>query len=146
MIKGLARSAHNDYKRYNRMRNVALISDIAAAVLNTVARKRGSRLSLPMDSTSKVNSYFIKAKNNFLEKKDAYECLLKEHADYDGHILHNILPKGVYDAHNKKDSQSPHMENPIDRWGREHLQGDIWTNYLKNKNNKDYVFNRRKLL
>lgn len=128
------------------MRNVALISDIAAAVLNAVARKRGSRLSLPMDSTSKVNPYFIKAKNNFLGKKDAYECLLKEHADYDGQILHNILPKSIYDAPNKKDSQSPHMENPIDRWGREHLQGDIWTNYLKNKNNKDYVFNRRKLL
>lgn len=128
------------------MRNVALISDIAAAVLNAVARKRGSRLSLPMDSTSKVNPYFIKAKNNFLGKKDAYECLLKEHADYDGQILYNILPKSIYDAPDKKDSQSPHMENPIDRWGREHLQGDIWTNYLKNKNNKDYVFNRRKLL
>ncbi len=131
-------NARYEYNMYNHMRNVALMSDLAAGVLNGVARKRGSRLSLPMESTSKITPSYVNARYNLMKEKNDLNRLLTEHADYDGKLAYGIILGEDSGKRNEDNNKAVPVKNrrrgnPIDEWGKEHLQGDIWRNYLKNK-------------
>ncbi len=62
-----------DLHLINRVRNRALISDLASGLVNLIARRKGSRMSLPTDATEKYNNTFLQLNDKLHMAQRDYE-------------------------------------------------------------------------
>ena len=68
--------AREEHKAVERMHNSALIGDFASGLLNVIARRKGSRFSLPVDASAKSAPYFLQSSERLREAERDYKGLL----------------------------------------------------------------------
>lgn len=68
--------AREEHKAVAKMHNAALIGDFASGLMNVIARRKGSRFSLPVDASAKSAPYFLQSSERLKEAERDYKGII----------------------------------------------------------------------
>lgn len=68
--------ARDEHRKTSNLHNSALLADIASGLLNIIARRKGSRTSLPVGTAANTAPYFMESRENLRAAERDYKGLL----------------------------------------------------------------------
>lgn len=135
--------ARDEHRKTSNLHNSALLADIASGLLNIIARRKGSRVSLPVGTAANTAPYFMESRENLKAAERDYKGLLAKEILFNppgGVTASNGVPAPTYVPPVVTKNGGFNLPKPsgswnkvLEKWRREKMITPRW--YEKQKNN-----------